>query len=148
MNGLGSQLVSARKRLMAACRSATDLKTPPLRCCLVSLAKKPLKRWRPTKKPYWLAKICGGPLSRNFPMVFQLQGPGLDLRRGRCAAISNPSSTARGSISFGSAFCRTNGEWSATRFEANERNRRGAAIAGEAVHAELAAVPEDARIES
>src|SRR6266849_3526105 len=49
MNGLGSQLVSARKRLMAACRSATDLKTPPLRCCLGSLAKRPLKRWRPTK---------------------------------------------------------------------------------------------------
>src|SRR6266700_2672054 len=41
MKGLGSELVSARKRSMAACRSATDLKTPRLRRRVVSLAKKP-----------------------------------------------------------------------------------------------------------
>src|SRR6202158_2452092 len=41
MKGLGSELVSARKRLMAACKSATDRKTPRLNRRLVSLAKKP-----------------------------------------------------------------------------------------------------------
>ena len=39
--GLGSALVSATKRLMAASRSATDRNTPRLRRRFVSLAKKP-----------------------------------------------------------------------------------------------------------
>src|SRR5438552_13664890 len=39
--GLGSALVSATKRLMAASRSATDRNTPRLRRRVVSLAKKP-----------------------------------------------------------------------------------------------------------
>ena len=41
MKGLGSALVSARKRLMAACRSTTERKTPRFKRRLVSLAKKP-----------------------------------------------------------------------------------------------------------
>src|ERR1700736_4530528 len=39
--GLGSELVSARKRVMAALRSATDRNTPRRRRRRVSLAKKP-----------------------------------------------------------------------------------------------------------
>lgn len=39
--GLGSWLVSVTKRLMAACRSATELNTPRLSRRLESLAKKP-----------------------------------------------------------------------------------------------------------
>ncbi len=38
--GLGLSLVSARKRLMAAWRSTTPLKTPYLSRCRVSLAKR------------------------------------------------------------------------------------------------------------
>ena len=39
--GLGSSLVSFRKRLMAAWRSTIERKTPRLRRRLVNLAKKP-----------------------------------------------------------------------------------------------------------
>src|SRR3954465_2212658 len=39
--GLGSALVSARKRLIAACSSTTEQNTPRWRRRLVSLAKKP-----------------------------------------------------------------------------------------------------------
>jgi hypothetical protein len=41
VKGLGLSLVSARKRLMAAWRSTMPLKTPYLRRCRVSLAKRP-----------------------------------------------------------------------------------------------------------
>ena len=40
-NGLGSSLVSRKKRLMAAWRSAIPVNTPRLSRRLVSLAKKP-----------------------------------------------------------------------------------------------------------
>src|SRR5262249_51495223 len=41
VKGLGLALCSTTKRLMAACRSTTDTKTPRCNRCLVSLAKKP-----------------------------------------------------------------------------------------------------------
>src|SRR5437660_5887761 len=40
-NGLGLSLVSAMKRLIAACSSTIDVKTPRLSRCRVSLANRP-----------------------------------------------------------------------------------------------------------
>src|SRR6202158_715258 len=41
VNGFGSALCSTTKRLMAACKSTTDMKTPRFNRRCVSLAKKP-----------------------------------------------------------------------------------------------------------
>src|ERR1700704_2798104 len=41
VKGLGSALCSTTKRLMAACKSTTDMKTPRFNRRFVSLAKKP-----------------------------------------------------------------------------------------------------------
>src|SRR5436853_1884072 len=40
-NGLGLSLVSAMKRVIAACSSTIDVKTPRLSLCRVSLANRP-----------------------------------------------------------------------------------------------------------
>src|SRR5260221_11067544 len=41
VKGFGSALCSTTKRLIAACKSTTDRKTPRFNCLFVSLAKKP-----------------------------------------------------------------------------------------------------------